>query len=61
MKYQHYKHRLIANFFGGRGLFTFDLRRGKMLDYYDFHYYPMTDFDVCNEQLTGFAISAGTT
>jgi hypothetical protein len=57
MRYQREKHRLVANFSGGKGVFTFDLRKGKCLDYYDLHYYPISDFDLCNEQLTNHAVS----
>lgn len=32
-----------------------------MLDYYYQHYYPMTDFDMCSEQLNNHAVTCGTT
>lgn len=49
MKYVVDKHMLISHFNGARGIFTFDLRKGRQLDYYDLHYYPMTDFDIGKE------------
>ncbi len=41
MRYQSDKKRLIAHFNGAKGLFTFDMRKGRQIDYYDFHYYPI--------------------
>ena len=61
MKYQIEKYRLVALFSGAHGLFTFDLRRGKQLEYYDMHYYPSNDFDMCNQQLSNHAVTSGTT
>lgn len=49
MRYQSERKRLVAHFNGAKGLFTFDLRKGRQIDYYDFHYYPMQDFAMCTE------------
>ena len=49
MHYLSQKNMLVAHFSGAKGLFTFDLRRGKQLDYYDFHYYPIVDFAMGTE------------
>lgn len=61
LRYDRLRQRLAAHFQGAHGLFTFDLRMGRQLGYYDFHYYPMLDFDLCTQQLTGMAVSCGTT
>jgi len=37
------------------------MRTGRQLGYYDFHYYPMSDFELCSQQLSGFAVTCGTT
>lgn len=31
------------------------------MNYYGFHYYPMTDFDMCTDQLYNYAVTCGTT
>ena len=46
MRYQPERKRLVAHFFGAKGLMTFDMRKGKGCEYYGYHYYPMTDFDM---------------
>lgn len=51
----------MAYYSGSHGLFTFDLRRGRQLEYYWLHYYPMNDFSMCTEQLVNHAVSCGTT
>lgn len=56
MRYESSKNRVTSHFFGARGLFTFDIRRGKCLDYYDYHYYPITDFDMGREQFSNLAV-----
>ena len=61
MKYQPNCKRLIAHFQGARGLFTFDLRKGRQIDYYDFHQYPMTDFDLGTDALANTAVTCGAT
>jgi len=53
----HYKpeiNRLVAHFQGATGLHSFDLRKAsdpKLYDYYNLHYYQITDYDVGNETL----------
>ena len=52
---------LVANFSGGNGVFTFDLRKRKPKDYYSYHYYPVSAFDTGENYLKNIAISAGST
>ena len=52
---------IVANFSGGNGLFTFDLRKRKPKDYYNYHYYPVSAFDTGDNYLKNIAISAGST
>jgi WD40 repeat protein len=52
---------LAAIFSGGSGIFTFDLRKREPLDYYKYHYYPVTAFDTGENYLSNIAISAGAT
>lgn len=52
---------IVANFSGGNGIFTFDLRKKKALDYYNYHYYPVSAFDIGQNYLKNIAISAGST
>lgn len=62
MNYNPQQKRLVAHFFGAKGLFAFDLRKGKkQQSYYDFHYYPMCDYDVGDGVMDGYAMTAGTT
>ena len=38
---------IVAHFQGANGLFTFDIRNmGKVKDYFDFHHYPMTCYNI---------------
>jgi len=47
---------------GANGLHTFDLRKAVTLrEYYNFHYYQVTDFDVGNESMADYAVSVGAT
>jgi len=52
---------LTAVFSGGNGLFTFDIRKKEPLDYYRYHYYPVTAMDTGSDHLKNIAISAGAT
>jgi hypothetical protein len=61
MKYSGDSKQLVAHFQGARGLFTFDLRKQKQLNYYPLHYYPITDFDIGKERFSNIAVSSGTT
>ena len=52
---------LAANFQGGNGIFTFDIRHRKPLDYYKYHYYPVTSFDVGTNYCKNIGVSCGAT
>ena len=56
MRYVSAKNLLVTHFSGARGIITFDLRRGRYLDYYDHHYYPMVDFDIGRDAFNGLAV-----
>lgn len=61
LKYVEDSKTLVANFTGGNGLFTFDIRKKHAKDYYNFHYYPVSAFDTGDNYLKNIAVSAGTT
>ena len=48
---------LAANFTGGNGIFTFDLRKRAPLDYYSYHYYPVSAFDMGENYLKNIVVS----
>lgn len=48
---------LAANFTGGNGIFTFDLRKRKPLDYFSYHYYPVSAFDMGQDYLKNVIVS----
>ena len=61
LKYVEDSKTLVANFTGGNGLFTFDIRKKHAKEYYNFHYYPVSAFDTGDNYLKNIAVSAGTT
>lgn len=52
---------IVANFTGANGVFTFDLRASRARDYYNYHYYSISDFSKGDSFLSHIAISAGAT
>ena len=62
MYYIPQRNQLIAGFSGAKGIHSFDLRADvKQLAYYNFHYYPITDFDIGGDALQDYAVTAGAT
>ena len=61
MHYQPQQRRVVAHFGGGKGIHTFDLRKMEQLDYYNLHYYQITDYDIGTEVLSDYALTAGAT
>ena len=61
LRYLPLHNTICANFSGGNGIFTFDMRKCIPRDYYNYHYYPSTDFDVGIPFMSHLVVSCGTT
>ena len=61
VRYVEPLHQVAANFSGGNGIFTFDLRMCQPLEYYRAHYYPTSDIDTGDNFLSHIGVSTGPT